>query len=202
MFMQIIEGPVSDPASARATMDRWQVDLQPGAIGYLGGTFGVTDDNLLVACVRFDSEFSAHANSERPEQGQWWAEMEQHFTGPVTFRDCSNVTLLLDGGSDDAAFVQVIEGRATDVGKLQALLERTAPLLKQYRPDVIGATVAIDADNYVTQTVAFSSEAAAREAEGQELPAEIKALVDEQMQLVSDVRFLDLHHPWFATAKG
>ncbi|MDX6201923.1 MAG: hypothetical protein QOJ83_1423 [Frankiales bacterium] len=201
MFMQIIQGPISDPEGARATMDRWLADLEPGATGYLGGTYGVTDDNVLVACVRFDSEESARANSARPEQGQWWSEMERHFSGPVTFHDCADVTMLLDGGSDDAGFVQVVQGRAKDIARVHGVVERSRPVLPKYRPDVIGATIAIDADGYFTETVAFRSEEEARRGETQEMPAEAKEVIDEEMMLLEDVRFLDLHHPWFATAK-
>jgi hypothetical protein len=202
MFMQIIQGPISDPEAARATMDRWQVELEPGAVGYLGGTFGVTDDNQLVACVRFDSEASARANSDRPEQAQWWSEMERHFSGPVSFHDCGDVTLLLGGGSDDAGFVQVIQGRAKDIVKMHSVVDSTGPLLPKYRPDVIGATIAIDADGFFTETAAFTTEAAARQAEEQELPPEVKEVLDAEMALLEDVRFLDLRRPWFATAKG
>jgi len=201
MFMQIIQGQISDPDAARATMDRWLVDLEPAASGFLGGTYGVTDDNTLVACVRFDSEESARANSARPEQGQWWTEMERHFTGPVTFHDCSDVMLLLGGGSDDAGFVQIIQGKAKDIDKVHGLVDKSNPMLSKYRPDVMGATIAIDADGYFTETVAFRSEAEARKAEAQEMPAEAKEVMDEEMMLLDDVRFLDLHHPWFATAK-
>src|SRR5438552_969506 len=189
MFMQIIQGQVSDPDAARATMDRWLVDLEPAATGFLGGTYGVTDDNLLVACVRFDSEESARANSDRPEQGEWWSQMERHFTGPVTFHDCSDVMLLVGGGSDDAGFVQIIQGRAKDMTRIHGLVERSEPMLAKYRPDVMGATMAMDADGFFTETVAFRSEAEARKAEKQEMPAEAKAVLDEEMGLLEDVRF-------------
>jgi hypothetical protein len=128
--------------------------------------------------------------------------MQGHFSGPVTFHDCADVTLLLDGGSDQAGFVQVIQGRTKDPAKLRALVEKTAPLLMRYRPDVFGATIAIDADGFVTQTVGFTSEAEARQAESRDLPDEVKEMMDVQQELLQDVRFLDLHHPWFATAKG
>lgn len=201
MFMQIIQGPVGDVAAARATMDRWLTDLEPAATGFLGGTYGVTDDNMMVACVRFDSEESARANSDRPEQGRWWSEMEQHFTGPVTFHDCTDVMMLLGGGSDDAGFVQIIQGRAKDITRIHGLVERSEPMLSKYRPDVMGATIAMDKDGFFTETVAFRSEEEARKAERQEMPAEAKALLDEEMALLDDVRFLDLHQPWFATAR-
>src|SRR5205085_9709284 len=108
---------------------------------------------------RFDSEESARANSARPEQGRWWSEMERHFTGPVTFHDCGDVTLLLGGGSDDAGFVQIIQGKAKDITRLHSIVEQSESMLPRYRPDVMGATIAIDKDGYFTETVAFRSEA-------------------------------------------
>lgn len=40
--------------------------------------------------------------------------MQQHFTGEVTFHDCKDVMLLLGGESDDAEFVQLVQGRLRD----------------------------------------------------------------------------------------
>lgn len=199
MFVQIIQGPVADRVAARTTLDRWLRDVEPGAIGWLGGTFGYTDDGMLVAIVRFDSAESAHANSERPEQQAWWREMQTHFTGPVTFHDCADVQLLLGGGSDDARFVQIIQGRVTDRAQAHTLAEQSSELISAYRPDIMGATIAIDDQGYFTETVAFTSESAAREAERQEVPADARRVLDEEMALLSDVRYLDLHQPWFAT---
>ena len=200
MFMQIIQGHVRDAAGARRTLDHWLDKLQPGAPGWLGGTYGITDDNLLVACVRFASEAQARQNSDRPEQAAWWLEMGSHFTGDVSFHDCGDVTLLLDGGSDQAGFVQVIQGRVRDLDKMHELIEQSQKLIATYRDDVVGATLAIDKDGFCTQTVAFTSEAAARQAETKELPAEVKELMQAEMALIEDVQYLDLHHPWFATA--
>jgi hypothetical protein len=196
MFMQIIQGKIKDRESTRATMDRWLTDLQPGAAGWLGGTYGVTDDNELVACVRFADAASAKANSNRPEQGAWWAEMEKNFDGPVTFHDCDDVTLLLGGGSDDAGFVQVIQARVKDRAQLLRLVEQGGQTLQQQRPDVIGGTIAIDAQGVVTETIAFRSEAAARENEAKEMSEEARKM----MALLEDPHYLDLHHPWFASA--
>ncbi|WP_436495494.1 hypothetical protein [Actinokineospora sp. HUAS TT18] len=199
MFMQIIQGRVRDEQAARATMDRWLSDLEPGADGWLGGTYGVTDDGMLCACVRFESAEAAHRNSERPEQGEWWREMEQHFDGEVTFHDCEDVMLLLNGGSDDAGFVQIIQGRVTDRDKARALNERAAGMLSQHRPDVIGATIAMDDAGYFCETVFFTSEAEAREGESKDLPPEARALMEEEMALLQDVSYRDLRHPWFTS---
>ena len=40
--------------------------------------------------------------------------MQECFDGEVTFHDCDDVTMFLGGGSDDAGFVQVIQGRLSD----------------------------------------------------------------------------------------
>jgi len=203
MFMQIIQGTIKDPDAVRETMDRWLTDIQPGAKGWLGGTYGVSDDNQLIACVRFDSHESATANSSRPEQTGWWQEMEKQFDGPVDFHDCDDVRLFLQGGSDDAGFVQVIQSRVRpeNRARLLALAQQEDAELSKYRPDVIGGTIAIDADGVVTETVAFTSEAEARKAEKQDLPPEVTKQLEEQMSLVEDVHYIDLHHPWFASAK-
>jgi len=201
MFMQIIQGRVRDEAAARTTMDRWLRDLGPRAEGWLGETYGITDDGMLLAAVRFESEDAARRNSERPEQSAWWKEMENHFTGGVTFHDCADVTLLLGGGSDEAGFVQVIQGRVRDRERARSLVEQSAGLLSKHRPDVVGATIAIDKDGYFTETVAFTSEAEAREGESKQMPAEMDKLVQEEMSLLDDVTYLDLRAPAFASRR-
>ena len=198
MFVQVISGRVADEKAARETLDRWLRDLSPRAPGWLGGTYGVTDDGMLVAVVRFASKEDARRNNVRPEQAAWWDQMSRTFDGDVTFHDCEDVSVLVDGGSADASFVQIIQGRVRDRGRAHALIEQSGSLIAKYRPDVIGATVAIDADGFFTETVAFRSEEEARLAEQQEMPAEVTQLMDEQMQLLEDVQFIDLHQPWFA----
>ena len=199
MFMQIIQGRVRDPEAAKATIERWRRELEPGAIGWLGGTYGVTDDGTLMACVRFESKEAAQRNSERPEQSAWWEEMASHFTGEVTFHDCDDVQLLLAGGSDDAGFVQVIQGQLRDPQRARQLMDESADLITKYRPDILGATIAIDENGFCTETVAFTSEAAAREGEQKEMPPEVNRMVEEEMSLMENITYLDLHEPWFAT---
>jgi hypothetical protein len=47
MFVQVIQGHVSDAAQVRAQLDRWVEEVAPGAVGWLGSTSGVTDDGTL-----------------------------------------------------------------------------------------------------------------------------------------------------------
>ncbi len=199
MFLQIIQGQVGDVAGARQAVERWQLDLAPGAPGWLGATYGITDDGMLVAVVRFESKEAAQRNSARPEQAAWWPEMERCFAGPVTFHDCDDVMLLLSGGSDEAGFVQVIQGRVRDRDRMHALAAQSGDVVAKVRPDVIGATIAVDDAGFFTQTVAFTSEQEARAAEQQELPADAARLLEEEMSLLEDVRYLDLREPWFTS---
>ena len=81
VFAQIIRGKVSDPTAVEGTFNRWSKELAPGAKGWLGTTGGVTDDGQLFIMVRFESEEAARANSERPEQDQFWSETSKQFDG-------------------------------------------------------------------------------------------------------------------------
>jgi hypothetical protein len=201
MFIQIIQGRCSREDEMRALTDRWVAEVAPGAVGWLGGTFGFTDDGQSIAVVRFESKEAAQANSERPEQAAWWAEAEQLFDGPVEFHDCNRVMLMLGGGSDEAKFVQVIRGKLDDVDALQAGMQEMTAMLHEQRPDILGATFAIEEDGTFIETVAFTDEASAREMESQEMPAEGPAaqMMQSWERMVHDVQYLDLHRPWFAS---
>ena len=198
MFIQMIQGTCGDADALRGQIERWAAELGPGAQGWLGGTYGVTDDNTFVAMVRFDSREAANQNSTRPEQGAWWAETERCFDGEVTFHDFDNAITFLDGGADDAGFVQVIQGRLTDPHRFRRFVELPMDTLHETRPDIIGGCIAMDSDGLFTETVYFRSEEAAREGERRDLPAPIKQMWDDELALMQDVTYLDLRHPWFA----
>ena len=87
MFVQVIQGAVSDAQRVRDHMETWTRDLAPGATGWLGSTAGVTADGQGVAVVRFESEEAARANSDRPEQGAWWEGMAALYTGDPVFHE-------------------------------------------------------------------------------------------------------------------
>ncbi|BCJ34694.1 hypothetical protein Athai_21970 [Actinocatenispora thailandica] len=199
MFMQIIQGRVRDAAATMATLERWHQDIEPGATGFLGATYGISDDGTCVIAVRFESEEAAQRNSRRPEQSQWWARMEGNFVDGATFHDCSDVTMLLSGGRDDAGFVQVIQGRVHGRDRLHTLVEQSGELISRYRPDIVGATVAIDEDGYFTETVAFRSEKEAREAESKPRPPDAARVLEEEMSHLDDVHYVDLREPRFVS---
>ena len=59
MFIQVIQGRCTDETALRGHMDRWREELAPGADGWLGGTYGMTDDSMFVGVVRFASREAA-----------------------------------------------------------------------------------------------------------------------------------------------
>jgi hypothetical protein len=199
MFVQIMQGTCRDPETLHRQIDMWRREQGPKAEGWLGGTYGVTDDQTFVGVVRFESKEAAARNSTRPEQGAWWAETEKCFDGEVTFHDCDNAILFLDGGADDAGFVQVMQGRVDDPERFRRFMEQPMDMLQQARPEIIGGIIAIEPDGWFTETVAFRSEEAAREGERRDVPAEMRQTMEEEMSQVKDLRYLDLHQPWFAS---
>lgn len=197
MFIQIIQGKCTKQEELKAALDRWREECEPGALGYLGGTYGFTDDDTFCAVVRFETREAARMNSARPEQGRWWESVEPLFDGPVEFHDCDDVLLMMQGGSDDAGFVQVIKGRVRDPQRLRSTMDQVSEILHRERPEIIGATIAIEPDGHFIETVAFTDEAAARAGEAKEMPAELSALVSDVY--MEEASYLDLHHPWFTT---
>jgi hypothetical protein len=166
MFVQIIKGRTKDAAAMRAQGERWAAEVKPGAIGHVGGTFGVADDGTFVVVARFEDEASARANSERPEQAAWWSGVEPLLDGPAGFRESSDIRLLFDGPSSAAGFVQVMEGTVPDRAKAEATdnAELEAQL-KEARPDLLGGLRAwFDGGDYV-EVAYFTSEDEARKGE-------------------------------------
>ena len=200
MFIQVIQGRVTDADALRGAMDRWISDLAPGAAGWLGSTAGVTEDGRFVATARFESEAAARTNSDRPEQGAWWAETEKSLSD-VTFHDCGDVTLVNGGGDDRAGFVQLMHTHSGEnVDRLRELGDQLAPRMAEMRPDVMGFTIAVHDDGGTTQIVYFSSERAAREGESTPPPPDIAAQLEEMGQLMGEVEYFDLRDPWLFSA--
>ncbi|MDQ1604520.1 MAG: hypothetical protein QOE01_2365 [Actinomycetota bacterium] len=199
MFVQVIQGKTHDAAALKAAGDRWIAELSPGSPGWLGTTSGVTDDGTYLAMVRFDSEDAARRNSDRPEQHDWWMETSKLFSGDVTFHDCSEVDLMDGGGSDQAGFVQIMQGRVRDVARVREL---QAEISKHpgFRPDVLGGVVGMHGTDGFTMAIYFADEKSAREGEQAEPPAELAPLFEEQMSLMEDMSYFDIRDPWLRSA--
>ncbi len=197
MFVQIIQGQVSDAAEVREALDRWAQELAPGATGWLGSTAGVTDDGRLIAIARFESEDVARRNSDRPEQDQWWAQTSKLFTSDPTFLDSTEVDEDLAGDPNTAGFVQVIQGRSSDPSRARQLMSDNPEAWAAFRPDILGSLGAGHDGGAYTAVLYFTSEAEAREGERKEVPADLQGQMDEMGKLeVGEPTFLDIKTPW------
>ena len=196
MFIQVIQGKTSQRDQLRALAEAWRDEGGVGAVGYLGGTYGVTDDGDFIGVIRFESREQAMANSARPETGAFAERMGALMDGPVQFHDCGDVTTFLDGGSDEAGFVQVISGHLDDPTRAKEMLADTGDL-REMRPEIIGGTFAISDDQNYFQTVYFTDEASARKGEQTEPPEDIRSELESMM---AGATFYDLTSPWFTSA--
>lgn len=198
MFVQCIQGSVADADGLRRQFDRWIEELRPDAEGWLGSTGGITADGTFFMAARFESAEAAQRNSERPEQGAWWAETEKYVAGDVTFADYPEVELINDGGSDDAGFVQVIQGVVNDREEMRELMAGSTP--SDTRDDVIGGYVAMHADGSYHTIVYFTSEEAAREGERSDAMDGDEFAERMQAMHTAPPTFLDLTSPWLYSA--
>ncbi len=194
MFVQIIEGRTSDAAGIKQMTERWQKELAPGATGYLGSTGGVTADGKAIAMARFESEAAARANSDRPEQSAWWAEMSKHYDGDPSFTESTDVREFRGGGSNDAGFVQVMKSTGVDRARLAKMDEKFAQL-SSMRPDLIGGVRVWTGPDSCVEFNYFTSEAEARAGEKQEMPPEVQKIMEEFGDMMQNTEFLDLTDP-------
>jgi hypothetical protein len=197
MFVQVIQGRTHDPEALHAAIDRWDRELAPGAIGWLGSTGGVTDDGRFIALARFESAEAARRNSARPEQDRWWAETSRLVDGEATFADSEDVTMDLAGEPDRAGFVQVMQGRGSDPDRARELMSQDSDKWAAFRPEVLGSVAVGHPGGAYTMALYFTTEAEAREGERKEPPPELAAQMEEMGKLsIGEPEFFDLKQPW------
>jgi hypothetical protein len=197
MFVQVITAKVLDAEGLERQIDRWEHEIRPGAEGFLGSTSGVTDDGRMIAIARFESEEAARRNSERPEQGGWWAETEKMLED-ARFQNSVRVVTTRGGGSNDAGFVQVMRGRVLDQSRLDELLDgidEFEALMVKHRPDVLGDLSVVHDDGTFSDAIYFSSEAEARANESKAPPAELAEMFETWSAAATIDDYLDLKHP-------
>lgn len=201
MFVQVIQGRATDPAGLKKQWDRWDQEIKPGARGFLGSTAGITPDGEFIALARFETEEAARANSDSAQQSAWWEETSQYLSDPM-FHDCTEVDLVNEGGSDKAGFVQVIQGKVTDIAKAREIDAKMQDQMGDLRPDVIGGIVAWHPQNgRFTNSIYFTSEAEARAKEKEMETSDVFEQSMSEYQAISDgePKFLDLPDPWFSS---
>ena len=196
MFIQIIQGRATNPPGIRRDLGRWQRQLAADADGWLGTTTGITEDGWSITAVRFASEAQARHNRDRPEQREWWRDASQHLAR-IAVHDAPKVHTYRDGGSDQAGFVQVVQGHSDDLERMASLGRDQDKVLAGDAPHVLGMTVAEHADRPgdFTQIVYFTSEQDAQRFEPRP-PAEAEEPVAEARRSeITDLRSFDLRDP-------
>ncbi len=197
MFIQMVQGACARPSELHRLVDDWCADMaaQPG---WLGGTYGFDDTGHFYGVVRFDSEEACRACAERTTAAWWWAAAAALFEDAPEIRESGDVTILMDGGSDDAGFVQIIRGRVKDPGVMRQMMTgaETVNMLHAARPEIIGGTMVIEADGSFIETISFTDERAARLGETVAMPASLQQEFESAMDEMS---FVDLHRPWFGS---
>jgi hypothetical protein len=196
MFIQVIQGRATNPPGIRRDLGRWQRQLAADADGWLGSTTGITEDGWSITVVRFASQAQARRNSDRPEHREWWRDASQHLAR-VAVHDASKVHTYRDGGTDQAGFVQVLQGHSDDVEGMASLRRDQEEVLARRAPQILGMTLAEHADwpGDFTQIMYFTSEPDARRFE-QEPPSEAGEPVLERLRgLMTNSRSFDLRDP-------
>jgi hypothetical protein len=203
MFIQVFQAHASDGPAIRAVLEKWERDLGPSADGWLGSTAGLTEDGRFIGIARFDSEESARRNSDRPEQGEWWAELAAQFSDEPTFLESTQVYASPGSGDPDSAgFVQVIQGHTSDAARAFEMMTAESPEWVDFRPEILGSLAAAHEDNAYTMVLYFTSEAEAREGEKKEMPESMKAEMAEMDALeIGTPEFLDLKDPILGSPK-
>lgn len=200
MFIQVIEGRTNDAEALHERMEVWNRDLRPGAVGFLGSTAGVTADGDVVLIARFESREAAERNSNRPQQGEWWAATERCFDGPVAFHDSEEVEVMAHGDPDGAHFVQVMDGHVSDHDRAVALERDADAMLAELRPELLAAVLAFHDGDAFTEVAYFTSEDDARRGEQIDMPADAAAMIEEWRRLMPVDRYYDIRDPWLTTA--
>ncbi len=196
MFIQMVQGGSTQQDDMRMLVDDW-CGAMAERPGWLGGTYGFTDDGSFVGVVRYESAAACEELCSTDDAALWWACAESLFDGSPEIHQSEDCSIMLDGGSDDAGFVQIMRGRVSDADKLRRLMtdQSMTSMLHQARPEIIGGTLLIEDDGSFTETIAFTDEDAARRGEQMDMPADVAA---EFEGAVADVKYYDLHRPWFA----
>lgn len=198
MFVQVITAKVKDRAAVEAQREKWQTEVKPGAIGFLGSTGGITPDGQMIMVARFEDEASAKKNSERPEQTQFFKEMSAHMESEPSFFEATDITLSRGGGSDEAGFVQVMAGQVTDVEKARELDAKMEEKMEGVRPDLLGSVTAVGEDGRFYSVIYFRSEEEARLGEKEMTENPPPEMAEWGAIMTGEMTFYDLTEPWFA----
>jgi hypothetical protein len=72
VFIQMVQGRCSRQDEMRGLVDGWCSSMADRP-GWLGGTYGFTDDDRFVGVVRFDSSTASKDSAAMADSAIWWA---------------------------------------------------------------------------------------------------------------------------------
>ena len=198
MFVRVHRGQVDDRDDIRREWRCWERSLQDAPDGYVGSTAGIADDGTFVAMVRYESEAAARCIDAVSPGAERWRQactrLRDHFVVDSTETDVWN-----RGGTDEAGFVQIRLGMSSDPARLRDLYVNQQPVrMGPYRPEVLGGLFAWYGDGGFALSAYFTSEDEARSGENLH---EFESFFDDISAVMQDVRYVDLHEPWFSTAR-
>ncbi|HET8602663.1 MAG TPA: hypothetical protein VFM09_01940 [Marmoricola sp.] len=180
----------------RHIVDDWSTAMA-ARDGWLGGTYGFTEDGRFVGVVRYESAAAREELMRDEASKAGWEAALACCEGDLETHQSEDVTMMLRGGSDDAGFVQVMRGHIGESDRFAHLAsDEMTSMLHEARPEIIGATMAIEPDGTFVETIAFTDEPSARRGEHQDMPADVR---EDLQHAFLDVEYLDLHQPWFAS---
>lgn len=195
MYIQMAQGKCDRQDEMRQLIDDWSTEMA-GREGWLGGTYGFTDDGRFVGVVRYESAAACERLFADEVSKKGWA-TAQGLCQNLEMHESGDVTMVLEGGSDSAGFVQVMRGHIGDPERFRHLAsDEMMTMLHQARPEVIGGTLAVEPDGSFIETISFTDEGSARKGESANMPEEVRADLEAAY---ADVEFIDLHTPWFAS---
>jgi hypothetical protein len=193
MFVQFIRATITDVEGLRSHLKRGRVELTPGVVGFLGSTAGISTNGEFVVLARYDSAAACAASRARPESEAWWHDLEAFIDGAPVVKESERVSILISG-SDNADFVQIMEGTG-DPAALAELDERFLEIAPTYRPDIMGGYRAYFDDDTWADITYFTSETEARAGESREMPVEVARLFEEFGRVAGIVAYHDLTEP-------
>ena len=195
MYIQMAQGKCDRQDEMRKLVEDWSSAMADRE-GWLGGTYGFTDDGRFVGVVRYESAEACERLFADEVSTKGWA-AAQELCQDLEMHESGDVTMMLDGGADTAGFVQVMRGHIGDSERFRHLAsDEMMTMLHQARPEVIGGTLAVEPDGSFVETIAFTDEESARRGESQDMPEQVRAELESAF---ADVEFIDLHKPWFAS---
>ncbi len=199
MFVWIVEGDVLAKALLRNAWEQLQVTLSahPGWIRSAGGVDG---SGHFTGMIYLTDPQAWSEVAEDDGVKLWLVNVLKHLNAPVS-SETPRASVLIDPMQESARFLQFISARTSDVERFTAVNDAFQIEVRTHRPDVVGSLIAWFDDDRFVETVLFTSEQDARNAESREFPGGIEGLFGELMQLMQGIDYRDVRDPWLATGK-